>query len=64
MYLLAFLLVLLLGRWRIRHGKTVLTSRDLDDLLFYGMLGTIVGGRLGYVLFYKAASISRIRSTC
>ena len=54
MYLLAFAFVLLLGRWRIAHRKTVLTARDLDDLLFYCMLGTIVGGRLGYVLFYKA----------
>ena len=55
MYLIAFALVLFLGRWRIAHGKTVLTARDLDDLLFFGMLGTIVGGRLGYVLFYKAS---------
>jgi phosphatidylglycerol:prolipoprotein diacylglycerol transferase len=55
MYLLAFTLVLLLGRWRISHGLTKLTARDLDDLLFFGMLGTIVGGRLGYVLFYKAS---------
>ena len=55
MYLVAFALVLVLGRWRIAHGKTALTARDLDDLLFFGMLGTIVGGRLGYVLFYKAS---------
>ncbi len=54
MYLLAFTLVLVLGRWRIARGLTKLTARDLDDLLFFGMLGTIVGGRLGYVLFYKA----------
>lgn len=27
----------------------------LDDVLFYGVLGTIIGGRLGYVLFYKPA---------
>ena len=54
MYLLAFGFVLVLGRWRIKHGKTVLTARDLDDLLFFCMLGTILGGRLGYVLFYKA----------
>ena len=54
-YLVAFALVLILGRWRIAHGKTMLTARDLDDLLFFGMLGTIVGGRLGYVLFYKAS---------
>jgi phosphatidylglycerol:prolipoprotein diacylglycerol transferase len=54
MYLIAFTLVLLLGRWRIAHGLTKLTARDLDDLLFFGMLGTILGGRLGYVIFYKA----------
>ena len=44
-----------LGRWRIatRPGG-VWTAKDFDDALFYGILGTIVGGRLGYVLFYKA----------
>jgi phosphatidylglycerol:prolipoprotein diacylglycerol transferase len=31
----------------------VWTVKDLDDVLFYGILGTILGGRLGYVLFYK-----------
>ncbi len=54
-YLVAFALVLALGRWRIAHGKTILTARDLDDLLFFGMIGTIAGGRLGYILFYKAS---------
>ncbi|MBA3598760.1 MAG: prolipoprotein diacylglyceryl transferase [Methylibium sp.] len=29
------------------------TRRDVEDLLFYGVLGVIVGGRIGYVLFYK-----------
>lgn len=53
MYLVAFLLAWTLGRWRIRHGKTALTTRDLDDLLFYSVLGVVLGGRLGYVLFYK-----------
>lgn len=53
MYLLAFLLVLVLGRVRIRQGLSALSVRDLDDLLFSGMLGVILGGRLGYVLFYQ-----------
>ena len=56
MYLLAFLIVLVLGRYRIRkqpwHGWAV---RDLDDILFLGVLGVVLGGRLGYVLFYKFA---------
>lgn len=53
MYLVGFALVWLLGRWRIQNGKTDLTLRDLEDLIFYCVLGVIVGGRLGYALFYK-----------
>ncbi|MGA2549237.1 MAG: prolipoprotein diacylglyceryl transferase [Burkholderiaceae bacterium] len=53
MYLLAFVLVLVLGRVRIRQQLSDLSTRDLDDLLFFGMLGTILGGRLGYVFFYQ-----------
>ena len=54
MYLLAFGLVLVLGRWRIAHQPwTGWTNKMLDDALFYGVLGVILGGRLGYILFYK-----------
>lgn len=53
MYLLGFGSAWLLGRWRIAHGKTRLTLKDLEDIIFYGVLGVIVGGRLGYVIFYK-----------
>lgn len=54
MYLLGFALIWLLGRYRIdRQPGTVWTRADLEDALFYGILGTIIGGRLGYVLFYK-----------
>jgi phosphatidylglycerol---prolipoprotein diacylglyceryl transferase len=54
MYLIAFAQVILLGRWCIAHRPwSGWTVKMLDDVLFYGVLGTIVGGRLGYVLFYK-----------
>ncbi|HTT09512.1 MAG TPA: prolipoprotein diacylglyceryl transferase [Burkholderiaceae bacterium] len=53
MYLLAFLGFLLLGRWRANDTWRGVTKQDVDDLLFYGVLGVILGGRLGYVLFYK-----------
>jgi len=54
MYLVAFGLVWMVGRWRIaRRPDIVWTHKDLDDVLFYGILGTILGGRFGYVLFYK-----------
>lgn len=54
MYLLGFLMFFALGRYRIKQGpKTVVTTELLDDILFYGMLGVIIGGRLGHVLFYQ-----------
>ncbi len=57
MYLIAFALFFVLGRYRLRQplfvGQTGMTARDLEDLLFYGALGVVLGGRLGYVLFYK-----------
>jgi phosphatidylglycerol:prolipoprotein diacylglycerol transferase len=53
MYLLAFIGFLLLGRLRANESWRGLTKQDVDDLLFFGVLGVILGGRLGYVLFYK-----------
>lgn len=53
MYLLGFAMVWLLGRYRIKHGHTDLTLRDLEDMIFYCVLGVVLGGRLGYILFYK-----------
>ena len=56
MYLLAFIMVLVLGRQRIRTQPWLgLSPRDLDDMLFLGVLGVVLGGRLGYILFYKLA---------
>lgn len=55
MYLLGFALAWVLGRRLIARGVTRLSTRDHEDLLFYAILGVIVGGRLGYVLFYKPA---------
>jgi len=56
MYLVAFLLVLVLGRYRIRTQPwRDISVRDLDDMLFMGVVGVVVGGRLGYILFYKLA---------
>ena len=54
MYLLGFVAVVVLGRYRIRRGlDNGVSVVDLDDLLMYGVFGVILGGRLGYVLFYK-----------
>jgi len=55
-YLVAFALFVWLGRLRVRQPWNAAAgwrTQDVEDLLFYGVLGVIVGGRLGYVLFYK-----------
>jgi phosphatidylglycerol---prolipoprotein diacylglyceryl transferase len=56
MYLAAFLAFMLLGRRRVADqpfARRGWTKSDVDDLLFFGVMGVILGGRLGYVLFYK-----------
>ncbi|WP_434777766.1 prolipoprotein diacylglyceryl transferase [Neisseria sp. Ec49-e6-T10] len=52
-YIIGFCLFMVLGRHRIKKGLTFLTNKLLDDLLFWGVLGVILGGRLGFVLFYQ-----------
>ena len=57
-YLVGFALFLYLAIRRSRlpqFAATGWTRQDVEDLLFYGVVGTVVGGRLGYVLFYKPA---------
>ena len=54
MYLVAFMLVIVLGKMRAKQNMlTGWRTLDVDDMLYYGVFGTILGGRLGYVLFYK-----------
>lgn len=54
MYLLGFVLFIALGRVRARRFPDFgMDAQKLDDLLFYGVLGVILGGRLGQVLFYE-----------
>lgn len=52
MYLAAFLTGLLLGKYRARQPGSGWTTDQVDDLLTYAVAGVVVGGRLGYVLFY------------
>jgi phosphatidylglycerol:prolipoprotein diacylglycerol transferase len=58
-YLAAFGLFMLLGTRRLRHapfaGDTGWGFRDVEDVLFLGVLGVVLGGRFGYCLFYNPA---------
>jgi len=54
MYLIGFMSLLYLGKWRVRqHPESDWKTSDIDDILFFGALGVIFGGRLGYVVFYQ-----------
>jgi phosphatidylglycerol:prolipoprotein diacylglycerol transferase len=59
-YLAAFGLFVWLGRLRLHHppfasmtGPQAWKKQDVEDILFLGVMGVVLGGRLGYCLFYK-----------
>ena len=56
MYLLGFLAGWALGRYRVKRPGSGWTAEQMDDLVFYIALGVILGGRIGYILFYNFSS--------
>ncbi len=52
MYLFGFAAGWWLGRVRARRPSSGWQAAQVDDLLFYAAIGIVVGGRLGYILFY------------
>lgn len=56
-YLVAFGFYLLLGHWAIKKGLMEWSKDELSDFMFYGAMGVILGGRLGWVLFYNDTSL-------
>jgi phosphatidylglycerol:prolipoprotein diacylglycerol transferase len=53
MYLVGFAAAWWLGRWRARRPGSGWRVEEVDDLIFYGAIGAVGGGRLGYILFYS-----------
>jgi len=54
MYLAGFAIAYFLGMRRVRAGRLPgVNEEGLSDLLFYAMVGVVVGGRVGYILFYN-----------
>ena len=59
-YALAYVAGLVFAWWHVRQvvadrpaGKRIMEPKDCDDLLFWATFGVVLGGRIGYVLFYK-----------
>ncbi len=57
MYLLAFGIAWWLGQRRRAAGRLPVTSDEFSDLCFYLMLGVILGGRIGYMVFYDTPEL-------
>ncbi|MBI2353631.1 MAG: prolipoprotein diacylglyceryl transferase [Deltaproteobacteria bacterium] len=53
MYVISFVVAYLFLRAESRRKQLPLTSDDIADLVFYGAMGVVLGGRLGYILFYN-----------
>ncbi len=52
MYLIGFLAAWGLGSYRAKQPGSIWSSDQVGDLIFYAALGVILGGRIGYILFY------------
>jgi phosphatidylglycerol:prolipoprotein diacylglycerol transferase len=59
-YAIAYVAGLVFAWWLVRRivasrpkGQRIMEPKDVDDLLFWSTFGVVLGGRLGYVLFYK-----------
>lgn len=59
MYLVGFVMAWWLGVIRAKQSAGQWKSTQIGDLLFYCAIGVIVGGRLGYVLFYDFETVLR-----
>ncbi len=53
MYVLSFIATYFILRSESRRKQLPLSANDVMDLVFYGAVGVVLGGRLGYILFYN-----------
>ena len=53
MYLLGFVMVYVLGTHRAKTHPGNWQTQEISDLVFYGAMGAVLGGRIGYVFFYN-----------
>ena len=58
MYVIGFLGFLVLGKYRAKKPNSPVTPEQVDDMMFYGALGVVLGGRIGYMLFYNFSKLT------
>lgn len=56
MYVIGFLGFLLIGKYRARKPGSLFKPDQVDDMMFWGAIGVVLGGRVGYMLFYNFKS--------
>lgn len=53
MYLIGLGFAYFLAMREVKSGRSIYNEQQVSDLLFYGFMGAVLGGRIGYVLFYQ-----------
>lgn len=62
-YLAGFVLAYFIIGWLSRHRKVTLQPHQVSDFVFYAAVGAILGGRLGYCLFYDQSLLTKVTSS-
>jgi phosphatidylglycerol:prolipoprotein diacylglycerol transferase len=62
-YMMGFIFAYLLISWLVQRQRSGLHGQMVGDFITYGAIGTLVGGRLGYVLFYGPDLFTKFKST-
>lgn len=57
MYVIGFVGFLVLGKYRARQTGSLFKPEQVDDMMFWGAIGVVLGGRIGYMLFYNPREI-------
>lgn len=62
-YMMGFICAYLMIKWLARRQRAGLTPQMVGDFVTYAAIGTLVGGRLGYVIFYGPDLFTKFKST-
>ncbi|MAT80353.1 MAG: prolipoprotein diacylglyceryl transferase [Phycisphaerae bacterium] len=54
-YVVGFIIAWALIKWLARTGRSLVSAPSVGDLMIYAVLGVLIGGRLGYAIFYDPA---------